>query len=149
MRTVSSAGAPETSGSVVVLSLWQAPCHSMPSPLHHLLFQHGPFTTCVCVGRGRRHGGTGDRKPISTSWDPTSSVSQPTGPLWHLLPLTVPTEGDTFQERVWGFAMWLSGLCCLGKSRGVGAWCGGLSLLYTMGDPKSCSSLGFVLIFNC
>jgi len=57
---------------------------------------------------------------IPTSQDPTSSVSQPGGPLWHLLPLTVPTKCNSFQERVWGFARWLSRLCSLGKSRGVG-----------------------------
>lgn len=54
-------------------------------------------------GTGRRC--PGYRTPISTSWDPISSDSHPMGPLWQLLPLTVPTKGDAFQEKFWGFAI--------------------------------------------
>lgn len=55
------------------------------------------FHGCICFGAGRRC--PGDRVPISTSWDPSSSDSHPVGPLWQLLPLTVPTKGGASQER--------------------------------------------------
>lgn len=61
MRTASLAGAPGTSGSVVVLSLWQAPWHSMPSPLHLVSFWHGPFMRCLGQAGGVQ--GTGHQYP--------------------------------------------------------------------------------------
>lgn len=97
MRTASLAGALETSGSVMVLSSWHMPYHSMPSPLHHLLFQHNFHSF---HGYWERQKSYRDRMPISTSWDTTSSVSQPTGHLWHLFPTTIPTKSDTFQGEI-------------------------------------------------
>lgn len=86
-----------------------------------------------------------------TNIHPVGSPQQclPAALLWDLLPLAVPTKGDISQERVWGFAMRLAGLRCPGKSKGVVAWCGGSPSLYMTRDPKSCSSLGVILIFNC
>lgn len=146
IRTASLAGALETSGAVTVLSSWHVTCHFVLSPLHHLLFQHRPYSQLPWVLQ--EAGIIQGQDAISTSWDTTSSVSQPAGPLWHLFPTTVPTKPDTFQGEILGLCH-VTGRAMLSEQKqGRGGLVWESSSLYMTGDLKSCSYLGVSLIFN-